>query len=169
MRLVPCHESTDVEQRVQLGVTHSSGSNGPSCLDGRALTQMAHCFAHPDTSHSVFTGTAGCAAGRQLLDSFSSCNISPFTLRSTNGDVPVAYDMADQSPFAKLLRTSLEEDSSLPHGRCAPPEATLPSAHVHRVILPRVQTLLSAAAGVDSSSSGPSSPAGMSRSSGAVE
>ena len=61
---------------------------------------MANYFAHPDTSHSVFTGTAGCVPGRQQLDSFSSCNVSPFALRSTNGYMPVAYDITDQSPFA---------------------------------------------------------------------
>ena len=158
MRLLPCSESSDVEQRIHLGGTRSSGTKGPPCLDGRPLTQMAHCFAHPDTSHSVFTGTAGCAAGRQLLDSFSACNISPFTLRSTNGDVPVAYDMAEQSPFARLLRSSLEEDCTLPHGRCCPPEAALPSAHVHHVIMPRVQTLLKCAAELDTSSSALSAP-----------
>lgn len=152
MRLLPCSEAhTDVEQQQFQGATRN-GTNGPTCLDGRPLTQMAHCFAHPDTSHSVFTGTAGCAAGRQLLDSFSACNISPFTLRNTTADVPVAYDMADQSPFASLLRTSLQEESSLPPGHCCPPDAALPAAHVQRVILPRIQALLSPTATLVTSS-----------------
>lgn len=130
---------TDVEQPSR------NGTNGPTFLDDNPLIQMAHCFAHPETSHSVFSGTATCPGGRQLLHSFSTCSISPFALRSS-ADVPVACDMADQSPFARLTNSCHEQDTPLPPGRCSAPDAALPAAHVHRVILPRVQKLLPSAA-----------------------
>ena len=61
----------------------------------------------------------------------------------------------------QLLRTTLEGGTAPCHmGVAHPAEAALPSAHVHRVILPRVQPLLSSAGGLDSSSSVPSLPLG---------
>jgi hypothetical protein len=132
----------------QLRGAPRNGTNEAGCFDSCALAQVSHCFAHPDSSLSVFTGTAACAAGRQLLDSFSTCSTSPFTLSNTTLDVPVACDMAEQSPFARLLRSSSPEImSSFAFGCCCPPDAALPAAHVQRVILPRVQTLLSSADG----------------------